>query len=74
VFENYRDALGSQTFINRSAPAYIECLQFIVKPGGLVEHSKAANSQDPSGAKSAHGDEVVADALASLALYRKRTN
>ena len=71
VFENYRDALGSQTFINRSAPAYIECLQFIVKPGGLVEHSKAANSQDPSGAKSAHGDEVVADALASLALSEK---
>ena len=71
VFENYRDALGAQTFINRSSPAYMECLQFIVKPGGTVEHSKAANSQDPTGAKSAHGDEVVADALANLALSDK---
>jgi len=71
VFENYREALGAQTFINRSGPAYTEMLQFIVKPGGTVEHSKAANSQDPSGAKSAHGDEVVADALANLGLSEK---
>jgi len=71
VFENYRDSIGAQTFINRSVTAYIEMLQFIVKPGGIVEHSKAANSQDPTGAKSAHGDEVVADALANLGLSEK---
>jgi hypothetical protein len=46
----------------------VECLQFIRKPDGSIEHSAAANSQDPSGARTAHGDEVVADALACLGM------
>ena len=48
-----------------------EALQFIVQPGGKVEHSAAANSQDPTGAREAHGDEVIADALASRLLSLK---
>lgn len=64
LLENYRDSLGSGDFVNRSDQGLKECLQFVVQPGGLVVHSEAAASQDPSGAKKAHGDEVVADALA----------
>jgi len=65
LLEDYRDALSDKNFINRSKSGLEECLQFIRKPDGSVEHSAAANAQDPSGARSAHGDEVIADALAS---------
>lgn len=71
VLENYRSALGKSSFINRSILGLEECRQFIVKPGGLAEHSQSASSQDPSGARSAHGDEVIADALANLGLSER---
>jgi len=67
LFEDYRDALGSHKFINRSERGMEECMQFIRRNGG-IEHSEAANTQDPSGARTAHGDEVVADALACFCL------
>jgi hypothetical protein len=67
VFEDYRDALSKHLFINRSEKGMSECLQFIRCQDGSIEHSMALTSQDPSGARTAHGDEVVADALASLA-------
>ncbi len=67
LLEDYRDALGNHRFINRSDQGMKECHQFIRK-GDSVEHSGAMNSQDPSGARTAHGDEVVADALACIAM------
>ena len=33
-----------------------------------MEHSSEGNAQDPGGARANHGDLVVADALATLAL------
>jgi len=66
VLEDYREALSTHRFINRSDTGMKECLQFIRKADGTIEHSAAANSQDPSGARTAHGDEVIADALACL--------
>jgi hypothetical protein len=66
LLEDYRDALGNHRYINRSDAGMTECLQFIRRPDGSIEHSAAANSQDPSGARTAHGDEVIADALACL--------
>lgn len=68
VLQNYRDAIGHCTIINRSERALDECLRFIVNQSGNVEHSSAANANDPSGAKSNHGDLVIADALATIAL------
>ena len=65
LLEDYRDALSNHKFINRSELGMKECLQFIRKPDGSIEHSVAVNSQDPSGARSAHGDEVIADGLAN---------
>jgi hypothetical protein len=73
VLENYREALGAGNFVNRSMMGLKECLQFIVQPGGLVVHSDAASSQDPSGARLAHGDEVIADALANHGLVERET-
>ena len=72
VFEDYRDALGSHRYINRSATGMDECLQFIRKPDGSIEHSASLNSQDPAGARTAHGDEVVADALACLGMDERQ--
>ena len=66
--EEYRAALGEPRILNRSERAIDECLRFIRKMDGTIEHSEAANTQDPSGARSAHGDIVIADALANLEL------
>ena len=68
LLEDYRDSLGSHRYINRSDAGLTECLQFIRKQDGSIEHSASASSQDPSGARTAHGDEVIADALASLGM------
>lgn len=66
--ESYRDALGKYRIVNHSVRALDECLKFIRNMDGSVEHSGAANSIDPSGARAAHGDIVIADALACLEL------
>jgi len=65
VLRDYRSALEKRDFINLSETGMKETLQFIVEPGGRVEHSAAMSTQDPSGAREAHGDEVIADALVS---------
>ena len=66
--EEYRDALGRHEIVNRSEAALDECLQFVRRPDGTIEHSASVTSIDPSGARTAHGDIVIADALASLGL------
>ncbi|MBQ2628934.1 MAG: hypothetical protein IJG13_04580 [Kiritimatiellae bacterium] len=64
----YRAAIGDATIYNFSDRAMGETLQFMRRMDGSIEHSAAMNSQDPSGARLAHGDVVIADALANLAL------
>ena len=73
LLTEYRADLSESRFINPSDEGLQECLQFIRRPGGSVEHTASANSQDPSGARTAHGDEVIADALASLAVRQRST-
>lgn len=68
VLQNYRDAIGHCTVINRSARSLDECLRFVVTQDGNVAHSAATNANDPSGAKHNHGDLVIADALATMGL------
>jgi len=72
LLEDYRAALADRVYINLSEAGMNECLQFIRKADGTVEHGASANSQDPSGARTAHGDEVVADALACLGLSDRK--
>lgn len=66
--QNYRDAIGHCKILNLSSRAMDECLRFICKMDGTIEHSQSANTNDPSGARSNHGDIVIADALAASAL------
>ena len=68
VLIEYRDAIGEARIVNCSSRAMEETLQFVRSPRGDIEHSDALASQDPSGARTAHGDVVVADALANLLL------
>lgn len=66
--EEYRDALARRRIVNRSETALGECLQFVRRMDGTIEHSAALTAADPGGARAAHGDLVIADALAALAL------
>jgi len=72
LLEDYRAALADHSFINRSDQGMSECLQFIRKSDGTIAHSAQANAQDPSGARTAHGDEVIADALTCVGLSETR--
>jgi hypothetical protein len=63
VLGEYREALGTK-FVNRSREAVRECREYVYKPGSdTVEHARASGGIDPSGARTNHGDRVIADAL-----------
>lgn len=64
LLEEYRAALQTRQFVNRSAEALEECLSFIHTTKGLIEHAEQFDKDDPSGASVNHGDRVIADALA----------
>jgi hypothetical protein len=63
----YRKMLFNEEFVNHSREAIDECREFVYDSTGGVEHSLSINAQDKSGARSNHGDRVIADALACLA-------
>lgn len=63
LLSDYRTALGSRMFVNRSERALDECLAFAYTRTG-VEHTGSLSEEDPSGAREGHGDHVIADALA----------
>ena len=71
LLQQYRDAIGHGEIKNRSSRAMDECLCFICKMDGTIEHSASANAHDPGGARANHGDIVIADALANLGLQEK---
>jgi len=62
---DYRRDLSLGQFLNPSAQAVAELLEYIVDQDGSPLHEKLAD--EPSGARLAHGDRVVADALVNLA-------
>lgn len=68
LLENYRVCLGQNMIVNRSEIGLNECLEFITEPGGIIVHSSSKNSKDPSGAREAHGDEVIGDSLCAVVL------
>ena len=69
-FGRYRRALKDGTFIQRSYEANKECLFFVQVAGSqAIEHTAAASSQDPTGARTNHGDRCTADVMANYALY-----
>ena len=58
----YRNALKTCEMINHSYSALKECEQYVYGKGE-ISHAKESKIDDPSGAKSNHGDRVIADAL-----------
>lgn len=62
LLTDYRNALANGTFVERSRETLEECRYYVYHLDG-VEHSSALNSDDPSGARSNHGDRVVGSAL-----------
>lgn len=64
LLEQYRTALQTREFLNRSFEALEECLYFVHTSKGTIEHAQEESGDDPSGARGNHGDRVVADALA----------
>ncbi len=63
LLEEYRAALHSRQFLNRSKKSLEDCLSFEYDKRGMVEHGKAKSENDPSGARMNHADLVIADAL-----------
>ena len=71
---DYRSAIESGVCVNRSREALQECLEYIFAPNGSIAHSREDNKTDPSGAKSNHGDRVIADALAWKGINERARN
>ncbi|MFH1685597.1 MAG: terminase family protein [Candidatus Micrarchaeota archaeon] len=71
ILGNYRAKLEKDDCVNRSKIALEETLEYIFTPDGDVIHSRATNKTDPSGAKSNHGDRVIADALGLHAINER---
>ena len=69
----YRDAVESASCANRSKMALEECKEYIYESNGGIAHARENNRIDPTGAKSNHGDRVIADALAWHLLSEKKS-
>lgn len=65
LLEDYRSALSTRLFINRSELALMETKHFrYAEKGRGIENAEWESKNDPSGARVNHGDHVIADALA----------
>lgn len=60
----YREALLEGNFDNFDYDAIDELLQYQMGPDGEPYHTGQKDKEDPAGAEAAHGDRVIADALA----------
>jgi len=65
---NYRYSLGQDKIINRSIDGLNECMEFIIEPGPRIVHRASKLISNPTGARTAHGDEVMADAMVAHVL------
>ncbi len=66
LLEEYRSALEKRQFLNHSEAALKEFFKFKYTKEGRVVHTEEESRDEPSGAKTNHGDRVIADALAWL--------
>lgn len=68
VMNAYREALTTDRFINRKKEAILECAEYINLHERKYVHSGAQSPKDPACEGESHGDMVISDALAYLAL------
>ena len=65
----YRHGIHADSFSNPSRDSLEECQFYVYSPtSDSIDHSGAIASEDPSNSKENHGDRVIADALAWLAV------
>ena len=67
----YRAALASKNFVNRSAEALDEAAKYEYR-NMTVTFAPSVNTEDPSGAKYNHGDRVMAQALCWHGMKERR--
>lgn len=67
LYGHFKKSLDSGAFIPRSRMMVEEMRELVYDDSGGIVHIRAMTSQDPSGARSNHGDRATAAALASLA-------
>lgn len=72
LLSDYAKALKEGSFINPSREALDECSEIIYTSTGEIEHSRARNNPDSSGARDNHADRVRADALCWKGIRDKR--
>lgn len=72
LLSNYRNVIEAGECLNYSKDALDEALEYVYTPDGRVEHSRALDKDDPSGARDNHGDRVIGDALAWKGLTYRR--
>lgn len=72
LLSEYAKALKEKTFFNPSREALDECSEIVYTSTGEIEHSRARNNPDSSGARDNHADRVRADALLWKAIRDKR--
>jgi hypothetical protein len=71
LLDQYTIALRDRLFVNLSYDAFEDCKAYrFSDTKDTVEHPKHAGGPDPSGARSNHGDRVIADALCVASLKR----
>lgn len=72
IISRYRDALLGRKITNRSREAVLECHEFVYLPNGNITH-KASMSvlENTAEAGDGHGDRVIADALAFMAMEER---
>ena len=64
LLSDYRKALEKADLLNPSESSLLETLEFRYDADGEVIHSGSTATDDPTAARSCHGDQVIADALA----------
>lgn len=68
LLESYRTGLLEDRIINRCRDAILECGEYVKLATQTYEHTKAMQTSDINSAGESHGDMVIADALAYLAM------
>lgn len=63
LLTDYKTALKLKEFWNPCKEALKECGEYIHRPNGVIEHSRASGTSDPTATGQNHGDMVIADAL-----------
>jgi hypothetical protein len=59
-----RSGIASEEFIVRSEAVYEEAPYYIYQKDGSIAHERSTQTEDPSGARTNHGDRIIGCALA----------